>query len=239
MKSLRNIPKMRRMGTISNAFSVGGLFVLLAGVLVNFFLPAYYYLALGFIILGGAASVVGIYFANRWVKKPRPEDTLDAALKGMTNAYRFYHYPDLPYDHVLLTPEKCVAVETVNIEGDFLFDKGKWKEQMTVGRAVRWIVEEHLGNPIKEAQDAAANLSDHLAVECGQRIPVEAMVVFVHPRALIKIKGAPILVCTPEKFKTHIGAKGTKLSDEIYARARTFLDSRIAAAWNEEEEEGE
>ena len=237
MKSLRNFPKMKKMAAISQSLRVSGLISLLAGVLLILFLTAYYSLALGLIILGGAASVVGIYFANRWVKKPRPEDTLDNALKGLTNAYRFYHYPDLPYDHVLLTPEKCVAVETVNIEGDFLFDKGKWKEQMTVGRAIRWIVEEHLGNPIKDAQDAAANLSDHLAVECGQKIPVEAMVVFVHPQALIKVKNAPILVGTPEKFKTHIGTKGTKLSDEIYARARTFLDSRIAAAWNDEEGE--
>jgi hypothetical protein len=44
-------------------------------------------------------------------------------------------------------------------------------------------------------------------------------------------------VGTPEKFKTHISAKGTKLSEEIYTRARTFLDSRIAEAWNEEEGE--
>ncbi len=239
MKSLRNFPKMKRMATISQTLSVSGLLLLLAGVLLNLFLPAYYSLALGLIILGGAASVVGIYFASRWVKKPRPEDTLDAQLKGMTNVYRFYHYPDLPYDHVLLTPEKVLAVQAVNIEGDFIFEKGKWKEQMTVGRAIRWLVEEHLGNPIKEAQDAAANLSDHLEVECGQKIPVEGVVVFVHPRALIKVKNAPILVCTPEKFKTHLGAKGTKLSSEIYTRARTFLDSRIPAAWNEEEEEGE
>lgn len=237
MKSLRNVPKMKRMATIANMLSISGLFLLLAGVLLNLFLPADYPLALALIIIGGAASVVGIYFANRWVKKPRPEDTLDNALKGMTNAYRFYHYPELPYDHVLLTPEKVMAVQTVNIEGDFLYEEGKWQEKMTFGRAIRYIVEEHLGNPIKEARDAAANLSEHLAVECGQKIPVEGVVVFVHPGALIKVKNAPILVATPEKFKNHVGAKGTKLSDEIYARARTFLDSRIASAWNDEEEE--
>jgi hypothetical protein len=235
MKSLRNLPKMQRMATIANALSVGGLFLLLAGVLVNLFLPAYYSLALGLIIVGGTASVVGIYFANRWVKKPRPEDTLDQSLKGMTNVYRFYHYPDLPYDHVLLTPEKVVAVQTVNIEGDFLYEKGKWQEKMTVGRAIRYIVEEHLGNPVKEAQDAAANLSGHLEVECGQKVPVEPVVVFVHPRALIKVKNPPIVIATPDKFKNHIASKGVKLSDDVYDHAKTFLDSRVPPAWTDEE----
>jgi len=235
MKSLRNLPKMKRMATISNILSVSGLLLLLAGVLVNLFIPSYYLLALVLIIVGGVSSVVGIYFANRWVKKPRPEDTLDNSLKGMTDAYRIYHYPDLPYDHVLLGPSGAVAVETVNIEGDFIFEKGKWQERMTVGRAVRYIVEEHLGDPIKEAQDAAANLSGHLEIECGEKIPVEPVVVFVHPRALIKVKNPPIVIATPEKFKSHVAGKGTKLSNEVFAKARTFLDSRVPSAWIEEE----
>ena len=40
--------------------------------------------------------MVGIYFANRWVRKPRPEESLDKALKSFDDHYRIYHYPYRP-----------------------------------------------------------------------------------------------------------------------------------------------
>ena len=91
----------------------------------------------------------GIYFANRWVRRPRPEDSLDKALKAFDDNYHIFHYTrSLPCDHFLLTPTGLIALEVVNLNGAFFYRNGRWKEAMTVGRALRYIVEERVSDPV-------------------------------------------------------------------------------------------
>ena len=99
--------------------------------------------------------MVGIYYANRWVRKPRPEDRLEKVLKGLGDGYVLFHYPHLPADHILLSPAGVTVLETVNLDGAYSYLDGKWKESMTIGRALRYIVEEHLGDPTRAASDSA------------------------------------------------------------------------------------
>ena len=96
MKAIINQQQIRKRSLISNVMSVGGLFTLLASVVLPLFIPNLANLSFILMIAGLGISMVGIYFANRWVRKPRPEDELNKALKSLNDSCHLYHYPRLP-----------------------------------------------------------------------------------------------------------------------------------------------
>lgn len=229
MKILINQKQIRRRQRLSNAASLGGLALLLASVVLPLAYPALAVFAMLLMVLGLAMAMIGIYFANRWVKKPRPEDVLDHALKGLSDLHRLYHYPRLPCDHVLLTPWGVVVLETINLEGKFTYKDGRWKERISLGRALRYIVEEHLGNPIRAALGSEAFLRRMIseAIPGGETVPVQSVVVFVHPAAILEVENAETPVCKAEKLRRHVTIKGNKLPLELYERVRQFFDDKI------------
>ncbi len=110
---------MNARAGLANLASVGGLVLLLASMLMPLFWPALAKLASVLLIVGLGAAMIGIYFANRWVRKPRPEKSLDKALKSFDDRHHLYHYPSQPCDHILLTPTGVIALEVVNLSGSF------------------------------------------------------------------------------------------------------------------------
>jgi Nuclease-related domain len=230
MKILIDQVKVQRRRRLSNIASIGGLFMLLASVVLPLIRPVYAAYSTVLMVLGLAIAMLGIYFANRWVKKPRPEDRLDNALKSLGDFHRLYHYPKLPCDHVLLTPWGVLVLETINLEGEFHYKDGHWKEKMGFGRALRYIVEEHLGNPVKSALASESYLKSRLNEEAPDgrgEIPVHSVVVFVHPAALLDVESSETPVCKVDKLRRYVNIKAGKLSVDLYDHARKFLDEAI------------
>jgi hypothetical protein len=229
MKSIINQRKIARRATLANIASVGGLLALLVSVVVPLFRPGYLTFAYILMVVGLGVAMTGIYFANRWVKRPRPETSLDAALKSLSGAHRLYHYPALPCDHVLLTPNGVVVLETVNLGSRFAYKNGHWREAIGVGRALRYIVEEHLGDPFKSAHSAAQLLEEQLGrVREGKGgVPVRAVVVFTHPAARIEVENPPLPACTVDKLKKHVQIQGPRLEQGVYEQVAGYLDGLI------------
>jgi hypothetical protein len=229
MKILIDQVKVKRRRRLSNIASVGGLFLLLASVVLPLIRPEYAAYSTVLMVLGLAIAMVGIYFANRWVKKPRPEDRLDNALKSLSDFHRLYHYPNLPCDHVLLTPWGVLIMETINLEGEFHYKDGRWKEKMGLGRALRYIVEEHLGNPVKSALASEGYLKSRLNEDApgGRDIPVHSVVVFVHPAAVLDVESPETPVCKVDKLRRYVNIKTGKLPVDLYDRACKFLDEAL------------
>ncbi len=230
MKSYIDHNKLQKRGVIANTASVGGMLVMMASVVFNLFVPGMETLGVILMIAGMLAALLGIFFANRWIKKPRPEAVLDDTLKSLTDPYQIYHYPSLPCEHILLTPYGVWAIETVNLEGEFTLEKGKWQEKITIGRAIRWIVEEHLGDPLKEAGLLAENLQQHLApaLPAGTSLTVWPLVVFINPRARAWLKDGNVPVVMADKLKKHVvGGGSAKLAPEVYQAVQTALDATL------------
>jgi hypothetical protein len=229
MKSIVNTRKLSRRATLSNIGSIGGLMILLASVVLPLFKPGMIQVAYILMVVGLGVSMTGIYFANRWVKKPRPETGLDAALKALSNAHRLYHYPSLPGDHILLAPNGVMVLETVNLGSKFIYKNGRGREMISIGRALRYIVEEHLGNPIQSAQAAAVHLERMLGQALGEdvKVPVKPVVVFTHPLAIVEAEDPPIPVCKLDKLKKHVQLPGPRLEQAVYDQIAAFLDGKI------------
>jgi hypothetical protein len=215
--------KIRKRAELSNLGSIGGLILLLASVLLPLFLPKAASISFVLMVAGLGIAMVGIYYANRWVRKPRPEERLDNSLKGLADSYHLYHYPALPTDHMLLTPNGVVLIETISLAGSFSYKGGRWREAMTIGRALRSIVEEHVGDPIRTALRSEQVLQEQLAKVVERMIPIKALVVFVHPNAELDIEKPSIPVVMAERLKKQVGMDAPRLEQEIYERVDEYL----------------
>jgi hypothetical protein len=228
MKIIIDRQKVTRRARAANIASLAGMLTLLGSAVLPLFRPQLGAISTLMMVVGLLVAMVGIYFANRWVKKPRPEDRLDAALKSLSDGYRLYHYPRLPCDHILLAPTGVVILETVNLDGQFSLKDGRWKERMTLGRALRWVVEEHLGNPSRSALSSAAYIQGRLAeaIPGGVDIPVKSVVVFTHPGARLEVEGEQTVpVCKVDRLKKVVVDKGKKLTGEVYEQVCAMLEA--------------
>lgn len=226
MKSIIDQRKRKALATFANFLSVGGLLTLLASVILPYVRKGMELTSSILLVVGLFTAMIGIYFANRWVRKPRPEAVLDEELKGLSDSYRLYHYEHKAADHILLTPYSLIVLEAVNLEGRFIYKNGRWQEFMKFGRALRYIVEEHLGDPLQAALSSQEHLRRELAkkVEGGEGVPVKAVVVFTHPRCALELEETAVPVVKASHLKRAIAEKGPKMPAELYERVRAYLD---------------
>jgi len=226
MKIYIDRQKVNSRAALANAASVGGLLILLLSVVAPLFWQSLAAFALVLLLLGGVTAMVGIYLANRWVRRPRPEESLDKALKAFDDNYRLYHYPALPSDHVLLTPSGVVALEVVNLPGSFTYRDGRWKEAMTIGRALRYVVEPRVGDPVAVSQGLSEGLQrwfkDHL--DSSAEVPVRALTVFTHPAVELEIADASVPAYKVEKLRKHAVPAGGKLAPRLYDELAARLE---------------
>jgi hypothetical protein len=230
MKVVINRVRLAQRAQIANFLSIGGLVALLAGVVLPLIIPSLgQVIPLIVIVTGIAVSMTGIYQANRWVRKPRPEERLSKALKGLDDKYILNHYPSsLHCDHILLTPEGVVVLETVNLSGQIVYKEGRWTERMTMGRALRSVVEERLGDPDSSALAVQRNLVARLSDLTGETVTVKPLIVFTHPAADLNLEpGGPVPVFMVDKLKKHVPIEGPRLSTEAYQAISELLEKAV------------
>jgi hypothetical protein len=227
MKICIDRQKLNVRAKAANFASIGGLVLLLASVALPLFVPGTSTISTILMIVGVVISMVGIFFANRWVRKPRPEDSLDKALKSLDDQYRMYHYPSsLPCDHLLLTPSGLLALEVANLSGYFSYRNGRWKEAMTPGRALRYIVEERVSNPVTLSAAMVQEIKSRVEKEFeGEvKVPVRALTVFTHPTTQLDVEGGPIPAVKIDKLRKQVTIPGERLAPEAYEKLSTWLD---------------
>ena len=226
MKIYLDQTKLKRRALLSHAASLGGFFVLMSGIVIPLFLPSSEVFSPILIIVGILVSMSGIYFANRWVRRPRPEDSLAEALRTLDDGYSLYNYTSLPGKHVLLMPNGVMVLETINLAGDFSYLNGRWKEKMNPGRMLRYLLEQHLGDPTRNARQAVDDMKAQIRKLPGvtKPVPVSGAVVFLHSLAQIEVKGAPVPVCKVDKLRKMVVIKAPKLDPEIYEQLSLFLE---------------
>jgi hypothetical protein len=228
MKTYIDRQKVKSRASLATLMSVGGLLLLLASVLLPLFIPAAATVSLILLAAGGIIAMVGIYYSNRWVRKPRPEDSLGNALKALDDHYRLYHYPRLPCDHLLLTPTGVIAMEVVNLAGSFLYRNGRWKEAMTVGRALRYIVEPRVVDPVLVAQALKDELNSWFTGQLGFRadVPIKILTVFTHPAVDLEAEGAAFPACKVGKLRKQATVSASRLDAETYEKLASYLERR-------------
>ena len=187
MKIHRDEKLIQRNARIAQVSLLGGLFVLAAGMFISFQYPGQFYYSLIALVVGFILSQIGIYFSNRWSKKPRPDEILDQALKGLDDKFSLYHYLS-PVSHLLIGPCGVWSLRPYHQKGTISFSNGRW-HQKGGSLYMKIFAQESLGRPDLEVQSDIENLINYLGDDAlGDIRPiVKAALVFTNPDVEINI----------------------------------------------------
>ncbi len=96
-----------------------------------------------------------------------------------------------------------------------------------MGRALRYIVEERLGDPTRAAASSEAYLQSQLGKLGipGDRVPLKSVVVFTHPVVELEVENPPKPVVKLDKLRKQISTTGARIDEEVYQRLDDFFRS--------------
>ena len=138
---------IKRNKMIGNVCGISAIVILGLGMYVSFKFQEMMFLSLAALVLGFTLSQIGIFYTNRFARSPRPDEELDAALKGLDDQYALYHYQS-PVTHLLVGPAGLWVLYNFHQKGKIVYDekKGRWKK---VGGNfyLRFFAQDTIGRP--------------------------------------------------------------------------------------------
>jgi hypothetical protein len=187
MKIEINEALVRRNTRIAQITTFGGLLVLIGGMILSFRNPNAFGLSFGALLVGFALSQVGIYYTNRWGRRPRPYEVLNQALKGLDGKYTLYHYRT-PSSHLLVGPAGLWILMPRHQRGTIRYANGRW-QQKGGNLYLKIFAQEGLGRPDLEISSELEHLQNYLKKRLPEENvpPVQAALVFTNEKTVIDI----------------------------------------------------
>lgn len=190
MNIITNESLIKRNARIAQISMIAGLVVLAGGMFVSirFTDPRYFYLTLLALLFGFILSQVGIHFANRFSRHPRPDEQLNQALKGLDGKFTLYHYMT-PIPHLLVGPAGIWVLMPRNQKGRIIFSNGRWK-QKGGNLYLKIFAQESLGRPDIDLEAEIDRVKQFLSKNLpeGSEIPsIRAALIFTDPKIVIDI----------------------------------------------------
>ena len=208
MNIIRNEKLIKRNATLGKIISIVSLAILGAGMFITFRKPELVGLSLSALLVGFVLSQMGIYYTNRWGRSPRPDEQIDAALKGFGKQYSLYHYTT-PASHVLVGAAGVWVLVPKHQRGTITYTKKRWRKRgggfLSAYMAI--FAQEGLGRPefeIASDVDALRRLLKKRLPEDYECPPIEAVLLFTHPEVDIQADEAPDLALSAKKLKVFL-----------------------------------
>jgi hypothetical protein len=151
-----------------------------------------------------------MYMGNRYGRRPRPDEKLDAGLKGLPGDYTMYHYTT-PVSHLLVGPAGVWILMPYFQRGQVAFKKNRW--QMSGGgfmqSYMRIFGQESLGRPDIEIENEIASLKRFLAKQMEEsEIPeINPLIVFTADDVEINAEETPVPAMKLKQLKDFIRQK--------------------------------
>ncbi len=95
---------------------------------LSFTQPELFTYSLIALLLGFTLTQIGMSMGNKFGRSPRPDEKLDAGLKGLQNEFVMYHYTT-PASHLLVGPAGVWVVKPYHQRGQVEFKKNRWHMQ--------------------------------------------------------------------------------------------------------------
>jgi hypothetical protein len=195
MKIIKNETLIKRNGKIGQWTSLAALAVLGLGMYISFTRTDLFIYSVAALLIGFTLTQIGMYMGNRYGRSPRPDEKLDAGLKGLPNEFTIYHYT-APASHLLVGPAGIWVLLLYHQRGRVTYRKNRWK--MSGGgflqTYMRIFGQESLGRPDIEMESEISAVKKHLAkqMETAQIPEIKAMMVFTSDAVEIEAADAPI-----------------------------------------------
>lgn len=204
MNIIKNEKLIKRNSKIGQYTSMGALGVLGTGMYISFTRPELFVWAIAALLAGFSLTQIGMYYGNRWGRSPRPDEKLDAGLKGLTKDYSLYHWTT-PVSHLLVGPGGIWVLMPYHQRGQVSYQKNRWKNAGGgfLQGYMRIFGQEGLGRPDLEAEAQINSIRKALAKEMyEEEIPeIKAVLVFTTKGIEIDAGEAPLPALPVKKLK--------------------------------------
>jgi hypothetical protein len=182
------------------------------------------------LLVGFVLSQIGIYYGNRWGRRPRPDELLSQALKGLDGRYNLYHYTT-PTSHLLVGPAGVWILMPRHQPGTISYDPARNRWRQRGGNVyLKIFAQDSLGRPDLEFGPELNNmqrfLRDHL--EDGEPPEVQAALVFTNEKTEVEADDAPIAAVQARKLKDFIrkAAKSKPISQTTLEEIKQILPGK-------------
>ena len=229
MKIIKNEQLIKRNGKIGNWTSLAAMVVLGLGMYISFTRMELISLTLASLVVGFTLTQVGMYLGNKFGRSPRPDERLDAGLKGLPNEYMIYHYTT-PVSHLLVGPAGVWVLKPYHQRGLVTYRKNRWR----IGGGgffqsyMRIFGQEGLGRPDVDINSEIDSLRKHLLKHMDEsELPeINALMVFTSDNVEIEAEDTPIRAIKLKQLKELIRqkAKEKKISAETLSKIKSVLE---------------
>jgi hypothetical protein len=199
MRQHINSAKVKRNALLSRILSFGGLGIMGLGLLISFRPPYRIDLVLGLFLVGILASQIGLPMRNRWDRRPRIDEILDGALKGLDQRFAIFHY-SLGARHVLICPGGVFAVIPRVEDGVINYSDGSWTRTTSRGGLFRRAGTRR----IRGIEQEAASEVDRAASFLNLPFAVRPFIVFLHAGAEMEVREGPEIATHIKKLKSAV-----------------------------------
>lgn len=208
MKIITDTFMIKRNQRIGQITTIGSLVVLAGGLFLSF-QKDQRYVSFSFLALlfGFILSQVGIYFGNRYGRRPRPDEQLDSGLKGLDDKYTLYHYV-VPAPHLLVGPAGVWILFPFTQGGTITFQKGRWR-QRGGNWYLKFFAQEGISRPDLDIEVNTEKIQKLLTRQLpGYTLPpIQAALVFANEKAVISCDDATAPTLPLSKLKEFLRKK--------------------------------
>lgn len=230
MKTIKNDKLIKRNAKIGQWTSLGALGVLGVGMYISFTRADLFTYSIAALVVGFAMTQIGMYFSNRWGRSPRPDEKLDAGLKGLSNEDTIYHYVT-PAPHLYVGAAGIWVLLPFHQRGKVTYYKNRWR--LTGGGFMQSYMtifgQEGIGRPDLDLDAQIASVKKYLAKQMeGSEIPeIQGALVFTNEQIEIDDTDAPLPVLKAKQLKDFIRKKNKErmLSTDTIKRISLILES--------------
>ncbi len=189
---VRNQTLIKRNRWIGSLSGILAIVVLGLGMYASFKYQEQISYSLIALAVGLALSQFGMYYTNRFGRSPRPDQELDAALKGLDDSYAIYHYQS-PVDHLLVGPAGVWLLLPFPNKGKFIYNEAKQRWQKIGGNLyLRFFAQDTLGRPDKDIEKGLRALQKEFSRIPDLEIPeIKAALIFTEEKAEVDAENAP------------------------------------------------
>ena len=229
MKIIKNETLIKRNAKIGGWTSIAALVVLGLGMYISFTRPELFIYSLLALLLGFTLTQIGMYLGNKFGRSPRPDEKLDAGLKGLQNEFVMYHYIT-PVSHLLVGPAGVWVIKPYHQRGQVSFTKNRWR--MSGGgflqNYMRIFGQEGLGRPDAEIENDIQSLKKYLSknMDESEMPEINALMVFTNEDVQIDAEDSPVAALKLKQIKEFLRqkAKEKKLPAEMINKLKTALE---------------
>ena len=228
MRIIRNERRINTLSFVGRYATLAGMVILLAGLIISYAKPEWLTPMFICVVVGVGLSIVGGFFAERYVSPLAHHNALATALKGLDDRFTLVQYV-LPASHVLVEPGGCTVFVVKAHGGRVTCQDGRWKHYQRSKFFRQFAGQEAVGLPHVEAETQVRKLEHWLeSQQPDAEIPVQAAIVFVNPDVKLDADASPVPAFFGKKVKGWLRGSGKlkPLPDET----QRWLEETIAAA---------